>query len=97
MIRDGMEKYLLRKAFESDLPEEIVWRRKDGFSDGVSKMDKPWYEIIEEYSQGNFQCKESELYQKIYNKYYEGINNIPYMWMPKWSSQNNPSNRLIID
>ena len=97
MIRDGMEKYLLRKAFESYLPEEIVWRRKDGFSDGVSKMDKPWYEIIEEYSQQNFQCKESELYLKIYNKYYLGINNIPYMWMPRWSNQNNPSNRLIID
>ena len=92
-----MEKYLLRKAFESDLPEEIVWRRKDGFSDGVSKTDKPWYEIIEEYSQENFQCKESELYQQIYNKYYLGISNIPYMWMPRWSNQNNPSNRLIID
>ena len=92
-----MEKYLLRKAFENDLPEEIVWRRKDGFSDGVSKMDKPWYKIIEEYSQEKFQCKESELYQMIYNKYYNGINNIPYMWMPKWSNQGNPSNRLIID
>ena len=47
MVRDGMEKYLLRKAFESDLPKDFVWRRKDGFSDGVSSFDKPWYEIVE--------------------------------------------------
>ncbi|HCM19718.1 MAG TPA: asparagine synthase B [Porphyromonadaceae bacterium] len=30
-----IEKYILRKAFEKDLPEEIVWRQKEQFSDGV--------------------------------------------------------------
>ena len=30
-----MEKWLLRKAFESYLPESIVWRQKEQFSDGV--------------------------------------------------------------
>ena len=40
IVRDGMEKYLLRKSFEDMLPEEIVWRRKDGFSDGVSSFEK---------------------------------------------------------
>jgi asparagine synthase (glutamine-hydrolysing) len=33
---DGrMEKWALRKAFEDYLPEEIVWRQKEQFSDGV--------------------------------------------------------------
>ena len=50
VVRDKMEKYLLRKAFETYLPDEIVWRRKDGFSDGVSSFEKPWYEIIHELS-----------------------------------------------
>ena len=30
-----IEKYLLRKAFEDYLPENIVWRQKEQFSDGV--------------------------------------------------------------
>ena len=30
-----MEKWILRKAFEDFLPDEIVWRQKEQFSDGV--------------------------------------------------------------
>ena len=30
-----MEKWILRKAFESYLPESVVWRQKEQFSDGV--------------------------------------------------------------
>jgi asparagine synthase (glutamine-hydrolysing) len=30
-----IEKHLLRSAFEGDLPEEILWRQKEQFSDGV--------------------------------------------------------------
>jgi asparagine synthase (glutamine-hydrolysing) len=36
MVRDGgMEKQVLRRAFEAMLPEAIVWRQKEQFSDGV--------------------------------------------------------------
>lgn len=36
MAKDGkMEKWILRKAFEDYLPESIVWRQKEQFSDGV--------------------------------------------------------------
>jgi asparagine synthase (glutamine-hydrolysing) len=30
-----MEKWILRKAFESYLPESVAWRQKEQFSDGV--------------------------------------------------------------
>jgi len=97
MVRDGMEKYLLRMAFVNDLPKEIVWRRKDGFSDGVSQFEKPWYEIINEYTQKVHQCTEKEYYLKTFQKYYPKQENIiPYEWMPKWSEQENPSGRLLI-
>jgi len=34
--KDGkMEKWILRKAFEEYLPEDILWRQKEQFSDGV--------------------------------------------------------------
>ena len=31
----GMEKWILREAFEDMLPEEIAWKQKEQFSDGV--------------------------------------------------------------
>ncbi len=36
MIKNGrMEKWLIRKAFENYLPESVLWRQKEQFSDGV--------------------------------------------------------------
>ncbi len=36
MIKDGrIEKWVVRKAFEDCLPESVVWRQKEQFSDGV--------------------------------------------------------------
>ncbi len=36
MARNGrMEKWVIRKAFEDYLPESVVWRQKEQFSDGV--------------------------------------------------------------
>lgn len=47
----GAEKYLLRKAFDGTglLPDEILWRPKEAFSDGVSSMKKSWYEVLQEH------------------------------------------------
>lgn len=45
-----IEKKILREAFENDnlLPSEVLWRKKEAFSDGVSSLDKSWFEIIQE-------------------------------------------------
>ena len=100
IVRQGMEKFLLRKSFEGEIPEEILWRRKDGFSDGVSRNERPWYKIIDELSKDKGYYGEKHLYSEIFKKYYEnsyGI--IPYEWMPKWVNNicDNPSGRLILD
>lgn len=44
------EKYLLRKSFDNTnlLPECVLWRKKEAFSDGVSSENKSWYQIIQE-------------------------------------------------
>ena len=111
MIQHGFEKYYLRKAFENDLPKEIVWRRKEGFSDGVSSMEKPWYSIIQEHikkfnlvNENNYTYlkpidDESLWYRDIFEKYYPRNEKIiPYFWMPKWiNNVNNPSGRLFMD
>ena len=46
-----IEKYLLRKSFDDGklLPHCVLWRRKDGFSDGVSSHDRTTSVIIKEY------------------------------------------------
>ena len=48
---DGIEKYLLRSAFTGKglIPDEILWRPKEVFSDGVSSQKKSWFSIIQEY------------------------------------------------
>ena len=48
----SMEKYLLRKAFEKYnlLPKEVLWRMKEGMSDGVSSQTRGWYQIIQEHA-----------------------------------------------
>jgi asparagine synthase (glutamine-hydrolysing) len=48
----GVEKQLLRTAFATCapdlLPTEVLWRKKEAFSDGVSSLQKSWFQIIEE-------------------------------------------------
>jgi asparagine synthase (glutamine-hydrolysing) len=46
-----MEKWWLRKAFEGEniIPDEVLWRKKEAFSDGVSSKEKSWFQIIQEY------------------------------------------------
>ena len=49
MIQPGkMEKWLVRKAFESYLPEEVAWRQKEQFSDGVGYS---WIDTLKELAQ----------------------------------------------
>ncbi len=45
------EKFLFRQAFADTgvLPDEVLWRPKEAFSDGVSGHKKAWFEIIQEY------------------------------------------------
>jgi asparagine synthase (glutamine-hydrolysing) len=42
------EKYLIRSAFAKTglLPDEILWRKKEAFSDGVSSQQKNWLDKI---------------------------------------------------
>jgi len=46
-----MEKWWLRQAFAETkiIPDEVLWRKKEAFSDGVSGKEKSWFQIIQEY------------------------------------------------
>ena len=50
MIRDGrIEKQILREAFSDLLPEEIAWRQKEQFSDGVGYG---WIDAVRDFTAG---------------------------------------------
>jgi asparagine synthase (glutamine-hydrolysing) len=42
-----IEKSILRTAFSEDglLPESVLWRRKEAFSDGISRAEKSWFQM----------------------------------------------------
>jgi len=104
--RSGYEKYILRKAFQGYIPDEILWRRKEGFSDGVSSVKKSWYNYIREmvnpyipdsqFQNSKFPSKEAQYYRMLFDTTFPRYTylQIPY-WMPKWSDSNDPSGRLI--
>jgi len=101
------EKYLLRKSIEnvnnSLLPTEVLWRTKEAFSDGVSGIDRSWYEIIHEkltinniLSEKSGIQLEREYYLELFENYFPNQSHIvPYFWMPKYTSVHDPSARLI--
>lgn len=46
------EKYLIRRAFIKDnlLPIDILWRKKEAFSDGVSNQGRSLFQIIQDHT-----------------------------------------------
>ena len=85
---EHMEKFLVRKAFDvimpNLLPSEVLWRKKEAFSDGISSKEKSWYLIVKEHfnnliTDEEFEsskqldgfvplCKESFYYRKRFNE-----------------------------
>lgn len=98
----SVEKKILRIAFDQDyLPLSILYRKKEGFSDGVGGMNKPFYKHIQEYIVGD-SCsefegnkREREWYMDEYKRKYN-YKPIDHYWMPKWTKTHNPSGRIFM-
>jgi len=113
-----MEKIILRNSFHSSnfsdyksrqiLPDNILFRKKEAFSDGVSSHGRSLYSILQEYisielnvsEQTNKYkpCIETEkfFYKMIFDKYYPNCSHIlPYFWMPKYTDASDPSARTL--
>jgi asparagine synthase (glutamine-hydrolysing) len=110
---DGKEKYILRKAFDTPdnpyLPDEVLWRQKEQFSDGVgynwidelieycsSKVtDEQLENAVVEYPYNSPTTKEAYFYRTIFNKYYPQVSAAQTVrkWIPKWQENQDPSGR----
>lgn len=106
------EKYLFRKAFDKDyLPKEVLWRKKEAFSDGVSSKERSWYTIIDElvskqtkvkydldkvYTHNSPETMEQLYYRTIFEQVYPDQEHIiPYFWMPKYVDATDSSARSL--
>lgn len=85
MCGDGkIEKYILRKAFEEYLPEEVIWRQKEQFSDGVGYnwidslreeaerkiSDKQMARVTERFPVNPPMSKEEYWYRSIFEEHF---------------------------
>lgn len=110
---DGKEKYILRKAFDTPeqpyLPDEVLWRQKEQFSDGVGYN---WIDTLIEYCASQVTdeqlenasklfpyntpvTKEAYYYRSIFYKYYPQVSAAETVrkWIPKWQENTDPSGR----
>ena len=87
MIGDKkIEKNILRESFEGYLPDEILWRQKEQFSDGVgyswidslkeyadkTVLDKDYNNRLKIFPVNTPKSKEEFLFRKIFEKHFPG-------------------------
>jgi asparagine synthase (glutamine-hydrolysing) len=112
------EKFLLRNSFSEThfqntegkplLPDDILWRRKEAFSDGISNQGRSLYQILQEkIAEKRNQdiigepCSastetEKQYYRDLFQKFYPDLQSvIPYYWMPKYTKATDPSARTL--
>jgi asparagine synthase (glutamine-hydrolysing) len=98
----AMEKQILREAFELEhlLPMDVLWRKKEAFSDGVSSVEDSWYKrcgeyaksigidmtTVEKFTHNPPKTEEALLYRTLFEEAYgpEAATLIPAMWLPRW-------------
>ena len=61
--KDRIEKWVIRKAFEEYLPDEVLWRQKEQFSDGVGYS---WIDSLKDLVSKEITDEEMELASKKY-------------------------------
>jgi asparagine synthase (glutamine-hydrolysing) len=100
-----MEKNILRKSFHGYIPDEILWRQKNGMSDAVGYS---WVDNIKKYVdtldlQSDFSSfskntpinKEELYYRSIYESFFNDIDALQSIWRPKWTTVLDPSARKL--
>ena len=90
------------------LPDIILWRKKEAFSDGVSGHGRSLYQILQDMISTylNSECNttsftpsidtEKHYYKTIFDTVYPNCSHIlPYFWMPKYTNATDPSARTL--
>ncbi|ORY09398.1 asparagine synthetase [Clohesyomyces aquaticus] len=118
ITKERIEKYILRKAFDTTdepgtqpyLPDEILWRQKEQFSDGVgygwidALKDNAELHVTDEMMKNPKpewgtdvpDSKEAYWYRCMFDEHFPSYCASTVMrWTPTWSKQTDPSGRAI--
>lgn len=105
LYRKGkIEKEFIRNTVEyvdpALLPREVLWRKKEAFSDGVSSVNDSWFKTIQaklhDYLPHGKLTREQSYYRDLFLLYYGTVTHlIPYYWMPRFIHSNDPSARTL--
>ncbi|KAL2113814.1 hypothetical protein VUR80DRAFT_2206 [Thermomyces stellatus] len=118
VTKDRIEKYIMRKAFDTSdepdtepyLPDEILWRQKEQFSDGVgygwidALKDNAELHVTDEMMKNPKpewgddipDTKEAYWYRMMFDEHFPpSCAGTVSRWTPKWSKQTDPSGRAI--
>ncbi|KAI1812648.1 asparagine synthase [Poronia punctata] len=118
ITKERLEKWILRKAFDTSddpsaepyLPDEILWRQKEQFSDGVgygwidALKDNAELHVTDEMMKnpkpewGNDipDTKEAYWYRTMFDEHFPPhCASTVKRWTPTWSKQSDPSGRAI--
>jgi asparagine synthase (glutamine-hydrolysing) len=113
--RHTTEKFILRNSFTQEnyplkkqlLPDKILWRTKDAFSDGVSNKGRSLYTILQEQISKSLVSEDGSkypvsidtekfYYKKLFLEFYPNCQEVlPYFWMPKYTNATDPSARTL--
>ncbi|KAL2223408.1 asparagine synthetase [Thermoascus aurantiacus ATCC 26904] len=118
ITKDRIEKYILRKAFDTSdepdvkpyLPDSILWRQKEQFSDGVGYS---WIDALKDHAERIItdemmknpkpewgddipDTKEAYWYRLMFDEHFPSYcASTVQRWIPTWSKQTDPSGRAI--
>lgn len=84
-----MEKWILRKAVEDLLPADVVWRRKEAFSDGVSAPSRSWSRVLQEWVDSR--VSETELTEAATTYPHHTPQTKEALWLRRYFDQQYPS------
>ena len=110
---EKIEKYILRNAFDDKenpwLPEHILWRQKEQFSDGVGYgwidqliaycsaqiTDEEFATAAEKFPINTPTTKEAFYMRKIFHQHFpsDAAAKTVKKWIPKWQENDDPSGR----
>lgn len=95
------EKYLIRAAFSKEtflnregkplLPDEIIWRTKEAFSDGVSKTERSLYQILQDFIDVEFQMGEKTRFTNLKELAHNKPDTQEKMYYRKWFEEYYPN------
>jgi asparagine synthase (glutamine-hydrolysing) len=108
---NGIEKHILRRSFENELPADILWRPKNAFSDAVGYS---WVDTLKAYTESMVSdeqfksicqkakgiiplTKEEAYYRSVFWELFgeDQDHLISEIWRPRWTSVTDPSARHI--